>query len=113
MEGKAMLMETLVGLSGVPILLDTKDPAQIIENTFSLDNFIAWAVANDNPALINAFAANSIQGKNVTAMAIEVQQALGLDSLLLLNDFEALALSLPAAAGEPVPSKTCPEAARS
>lgn len=30
------------------------DPAQIIENTFSLDNFIAWAVANDNPALINA-----------------------------------------------------------
>jgi malate dehydrogenase (oxaloacetate-decarboxylating) len=31
MEGKAMLMETLVGLSGVPILLDTKDPAKIIE----------------------------------------------------------------------------------
>jgi len=30
------------------------DPAQIIENTFSLDNFVAWAVANDNPALINA-----------------------------------------------------------
>lgn len=30
------------------------DPAQIIENTFSLDNFIAWAVANDNPALIDA-----------------------------------------------------------
>lgn len=30
------------------------DSAQIIENTFSLDNFIAWAVANDNPALINA-----------------------------------------------------------
>ncbi len=31
MEGKAMLMETLVGLSGVPILLDTQDPAKIIE----------------------------------------------------------------------------------
>ncbi len=30
MEGKAMLMETLVGLSGVPILLNTKDPDQII-----------------------------------------------------------------------------------
>jgi malate dehydrogenase (oxaloacetate-decarboxylating) len=26
MEGKAMLMETLVGLSGVPILLSSKDP---------------------------------------------------------------------------------------
>lgn len=31
MEGKAMLMETLVGLSGVPILLDTKDPDRIVE----------------------------------------------------------------------------------
>jgi malate dehydrogenase (oxaloacetate-decarboxylating) len=31
MEGKAMLMETLVGLSGVPILLDTQDPAKIVE----------------------------------------------------------------------------------
>ncbi|MGZ9235272.1 MAG: NAD-dependent malic enzyme, partial [Anaerolineales bacterium] len=31
MEGKAMLMETLVGLSGMPILLDTKDPDQIIQ----------------------------------------------------------------------------------
>jgi malate dehydrogenase (oxaloacetate-decarboxylating) len=30
MEGKAMLMETLVGLSGFPILLDTKDTDQII-----------------------------------------------------------------------------------
>ena len=30
MEGKAMLMETLVGLSGVPILLDTKDSDEII-----------------------------------------------------------------------------------
>jgi malate dehydrogenase (oxaloacetate-decarboxylating) len=31
MEGKAMLMETLVGLSGMPILLDTKDPDEIVQ----------------------------------------------------------------------------------
>ncbi len=31
MEGKAMLMETLVGLSGIPILLSTHDPDQIVE----------------------------------------------------------------------------------
>src|SRR5512142_77298 len=31
MEGKAMLMESLVGLSGIPILLDTKDPDQIVQ----------------------------------------------------------------------------------
>ena len=31
MEGKAMLLETLVGLSGVPILLDTKDPDEIVK----------------------------------------------------------------------------------
>ena len=31
MEGKAMLMETLVGLSGVPILLNTKDPEEMIK----------------------------------------------------------------------------------
>ncbi len=30
MEGKAMLMETLVGLSGVPILLNTKVPDEIV-----------------------------------------------------------------------------------
>jgi len=30
MEGKAMLMETLVGLSGVPILLNTKDTDEIV-----------------------------------------------------------------------------------
>lgn len=30
------------------------DPAEIIENTFSLDNFIAWAVAPDNQPLIDA-----------------------------------------------------------
>jgi malate dehydrogenase (oxaloacetate-decarboxylating) len=31
MEGKAMLMETLVGLSGIPILLSTKDTEEIIQ----------------------------------------------------------------------------------
>ena len=31
MEGKAMLMETLGGLSGVPILLNTKDPDEIVK----------------------------------------------------------------------------------
>jgi malate dehydrogenase (oxaloacetate-decarboxylating) len=31
MEGKAMLMETLVGLSGMPILLNTKDPDEIVQ----------------------------------------------------------------------------------
>jgi malate dehydrogenase (oxaloacetate-decarboxylating) len=31
MEGKAMLMETLVGLSGIPILLNTKDTDQIVQ----------------------------------------------------------------------------------
>ena len=36
MEGKAMLMETLVGLSGVPILLNTKDPQQIIETVAAI-----------------------------------------------------------------------------
>jgi malate dehydrogenase (oxaloacetate-decarboxylating) len=30
MEGKAMLLETLVGLSGMPILLNTKDPDEIV-----------------------------------------------------------------------------------
>ncbi|MCV7365995.1 amino acid ABC transporter permease [Mycolicibacterium duvalii] len=30
------------------------DPTEIIENTFSLDNFIAWAVAQDNQPLIDA-----------------------------------------------------------
>ena len=30
------------------------DPAVIIENTFSLDNFVAYAVANENKPLINA-----------------------------------------------------------
>jgi malate dehydrogenase (oxaloacetate-decarboxylating) len=31
MEGKAMLMETLVGLSGMPILLNTKDTDEIVQ----------------------------------------------------------------------------------
>lgn len=30
------------------------DPAEIIENTFSLDNFVAWAVATENRPLIDA-----------------------------------------------------------
>jgi malate dehydrogenase (oxaloacetate-decarboxylating) len=36
MEGKAMLMETLVGLSGVPILLDTQDPGTIVETVATI-----------------------------------------------------------------------------
>jgi malate dehydrogenase (oxaloacetate-decarboxylating) len=36
MEGKAMLMETLVGLSGIPILLDTKDTDQIVETVANI-----------------------------------------------------------------------------
>ena len=31
MEGKAMLLESLVGLSGMPILLNTKDPDEIVQ----------------------------------------------------------------------------------
>ncbi|AGB26623.1 amino acid ABC transporter substrate-binding protein, PAAT family [Mycobacterium sp. JS623] len=34
--------------------VQTGDPAQIIENTFSLDNFVAWAVASENKPLIDA-----------------------------------------------------------
>ena len=30
------------------------DPVQIVENTFSLDNFVAWAVAKENQRLIDA-----------------------------------------------------------
>ncbi|MEZ0053752.1 polar amino acid transport system substrate-binding protein [Mycobacterium sp. MAA66] len=30
------------------------DPARIVENTFSLDNFVAYAVASNNPPLIDA-----------------------------------------------------------
>ncbi len=36
MEGKAMLMETLVGLSGIPILLDTQDPDAIVETVANI-----------------------------------------------------------------------------
>jgi len=36
MEGKAMLMETLVGLSGVPILLNSKEPDKIIETVATI-----------------------------------------------------------------------------
>jgi malate dehydrogenase (oxaloacetate-decarboxylating) len=36
MEGKAMLMETLVGLSGIPILLDTRDPDAIVETVANI-----------------------------------------------------------------------------
>src|SRR5512136_2793953 len=36
MEGKAMLMETLVGLSGVPILLNTKESEQIIQTVSTI-----------------------------------------------------------------------------
>jgi malate dehydrogenase (oxaloacetate-decarboxylating) len=35
-EGKAMLMESLVGLSGVPILLNTKDPEKIIDTVSTI-----------------------------------------------------------------------------
>src|SRR6185437_122168 len=31
MEGKAVLLDQFVGLSGVPILLDTSDPDEIVE----------------------------------------------------------------------------------
>ncbi len=36
MEGKAMLMETLVGLSGIPILLNTRDTEQIIQTVANI-----------------------------------------------------------------------------
>ena len=36
MEGKAMLMETLVGLSGIPILLNTKDTDEIIKTVAAI-----------------------------------------------------------------------------
>jgi len=36
MEGKACLMETLTGLSAVPVLLNTKDPEQIIETVVNI-----------------------------------------------------------------------------
>jgi len=36
MEGKAALLEQLVGLNGVPILLDTKDPDRIVETVCAI-----------------------------------------------------------------------------
>lgn len=36
MEGKAMLMETLVGLSGIPILLDTKEVDAIVQTVANI-----------------------------------------------------------------------------
>jgi len=36
MEGKAMLMESLVGLSGIPILLDTKNIDEIVETVSNI-----------------------------------------------------------------------------
>src|SRR5512137_2067435 len=36
MEGKAMLMESLVGLSGMPILLNTKDPDEIVNTVAAI-----------------------------------------------------------------------------
>ena len=36
MEGKAMLMESLVGLSGIPILLNTNDTDQIVETIVNI-----------------------------------------------------------------------------
>ena len=36
MEGKAMLMETMVGLSGMPILLNTKDPDEIVQAVYAI-----------------------------------------------------------------------------
>lgn len=36
MEGKAMLMESLVGLSGIPILLNTKDPDEIVKTVAAI-----------------------------------------------------------------------------
>ena len=36
MEGKAMLMETLVGLSGMPILLNTKDTDEIVQTVATI-----------------------------------------------------------------------------
>jgi polar amino acid transport system substrate-binding protein len=34
--------------------IQSGDPAAIVQNTFSLNNFVGWAVAKDNPALVEA-----------------------------------------------------------
>jgi malate dehydrogenase (oxaloacetate-decarboxylating) len=41
MEGKAMLMETLVGLSGMPILLSTTDPDEIVRTVATISQTFA------------------------------------------------------------------------
>ncbi len=41
MEGKAMLMETMVGLSGMPILLNTKDPDEIVQAVSAISTTFA------------------------------------------------------------------------
>ncbi|MBK7451347.1 MAG: NAD-dependent malic enzyme [Anaerolineales bacterium] len=41
MEGKAMLMETLVGLSGIPILLNTKDTDEIVNTVAAISQTFA------------------------------------------------------------------------
>jgi malate dehydrogenase (oxaloacetate-decarboxylating) len=41
MEGKAMLMETLVGLSGMPILLSTTDPDEIVKTVVNISQTFA------------------------------------------------------------------------
>jgi len=41
MEGKAMLMETMVGLSGIPILLNTKDPDEIVQAVAAISTTFA------------------------------------------------------------------------
>jgi len=41
MEGKAMLMETMVGLSGMPILLNTKDPNEIVKTIAAISSTFA------------------------------------------------------------------------
>ncbi|MBK9924562.1 MAG: NAD-dependent malic enzyme [Anaerolineales bacterium] len=41
MEGKAMLMETLVGLSGMPILLSTTDPDEIVKTVANISQTFA------------------------------------------------------------------------
>ena len=43
------------------------DPAQIVENTFSLDNFVAYAVAKENQPLIDALNSGAGRGDRRTA----------------------------------------------
>ncbi|HET7369411.1 MAG TPA: ACT domain-containing protein, partial [Gammaproteobacteria bacterium] len=63
MEGKSALMAKFVGLSGIPVLLDAKDPAQIIETVkriapsfgaIQLEDIAAPACFDIEPALRDA-----------------------------------------------------------